>query len=170
MEVVGGAGAEDLDLTATKPAGLNIDPNKVTGLLNNLARLHAEKFVASGKGLSLDEEERGIIETLLKHGRAIRAERSAAAAAGREPDFNRLVRAWGGVTIVYRKRLQDSPAYRLNHEEVVKSLEEGIHFAECLNPVECIPDAHGAVSTSASRSVRKYGASRCTRSSRNASG
>jgi NADPH-dependent glutamate synthase beta subunit-like oxidoreductase/NAD(P)H-flavin reductase len=94
---------------------------------------------------NLDEEERGIIETWLKHGRAIRAERSAAAAAGREPDFNRLVRAWGGVTIVYRKRLQDSPAYRLNHEEVIKSLEEGIRFAECLNPVECIPDAYGAV-------------------------
>jgi NADPH-dependent glutamate synthase beta subunit-like oxidoreductase/NAD(P)H-flavin reductase len=93
----------------------------------------------------LDEEERGIVETWLKHGRAIRAERSAAKAAGREPDFNRLVRAWGGVTIVYRKRLQDSPAYRLNHEEVVKSLEEGIRFAERLNPVECIADAHGAV-------------------------
>ena len=36
--------------------------------------------------------------------------------------------------------LQDSPAYRLNHEEVIKSLEEGIRFAERLNPVECIPD------------------------------
>jgi NADPH-dependent glutamate synthase beta subunit-like oxidoreductase/NAD(P)H-flavin reductase len=93
----------------------------------------------------LDEEEREIIETWLRHGRAIRAERSAAKAAGREPDFNRLVRAWGGVTIVYRKRLQDSPAYRLNHEEVIKSLEEGIRFAERLNPVECIPDRHGAV-------------------------
>ena len=93
----------------------------------------------------LDEEERGIIETWLKHGRAIRAERSAAAAAGRDPDFNRLVRAWGGVTIVYRKRLQDSPAYRLNHEEVIKSLEEGIRFAERLNPVECVADGHGAV-------------------------
>jgi NADPH-dependent glutamate synthase beta subunit-like oxidoreductase/NAD(P)H-flavin reductase len=93
----------------------------------------------------LDAEEREIIETWLKHGRAIRAERSAAAAAGRKPDFNRLVRAWGGVTIVYRKRLQDSPAYRLNHEEVIKSLEEGIRFAECLNPVDCIPDTHGAV-------------------------
>jgi NADPH-dependent glutamate synthase beta subunit-like oxidoreductase/NAD(P)H-flavin reductase len=93
---------------------------------------------------NLDEEEREIVETWLKHGRAIRAERSAAAAAGRDPDFNRLVRAWGGVTIVYRKRLQDSPAYRLNHEEVIKSLEEGIRFAERLNPVECIADAYGA--------------------------
>ena len=41
--------------------------------------------------------------------------------------------------------MQDSPAYRLNHEEVVKSLEEGIRFAERLNPVECIADAFGAV-------------------------
>jgi len=34
-------------------------------------------------------------------------------------------------------------AYRLNHEEVIKSLEEGIRLAERLNPVECIPDAFG---------------------------
>ena len=45
-----------------------------------------------------------------------------------------LVRAWGGVTIAYRKRMVDSPAYRLNHEEVIKALEEGITFAENLNP------------------------------------
>src|SRR5205823_5179533 len=39
----------------------------------------------------------------------------------------------------------DSPAYRLNHEEVIKALEEGIAFIEMLNPVEAIPDARGAV-------------------------
>ena len=42
------------------------------------------------------------------------------------PDFVPLVREWGGVTIAYRKRMVDSPAYRLNHEEVIKALEEGI--------------------------------------------
>ncbi|MDQ3906767.1 MAG: pyridine nucleotide-disulfide oxidoreductase, partial [Acidobacteriota bacterium] len=52
---------------------------------------------------------------------------------------------WGGVSIVYRKRLQDSPAYRLNHEEVVKSLEEGISYVENMNPAEAIADEHGAV-------------------------
>jgi NAD(P)H-flavin reductase len=40
----------------------------------------------------------------------------------------------------------DSPAYRLNHEEVIKALEEGIVFAENLNPVEAVPDARGALS------------------------
>ncbi|HMP04404.1 MAG TPA: FAD-dependent oxidoreductase [Gemmatales bacterium] len=92
-----------------------------------------------------DEEEWDRLQRWLKHGRAVRAERSAAATAGRQPDFNRLVRSWGGVTLAYRKRLQDSPAYRLNHEEVVKALEEGILFAEGLSPTECVPDEHHAL-------------------------
>ena len=52
---------------------------------------------------------------------------------------------WGGVSLVYRKRLQDSPAYRLNHEEVQKALEEGIDFVECMNPAEAVPDEYNAV-------------------------
>jgi NADPH-dependent glutamate synthase beta subunit-like oxidoreductase/NAD(P)H-flavin reductase len=91
----------------------------------------------------LDPEETATVRTWLEHGRMVAAERAAAKAAGRPADFARLVRAWGGVTIAYRKRLQDSPAYRLNHEEIIKSLEEGIGFAECLSPVICLLDAHG---------------------------
>ena len=78
----------------------------------------------------LDQEESLKVRTFLAHGRMVQTERAAAKAAARTPDFARLVRSWGGVTIVYRKRLQDSPAYRLNHEEVIKALEEGIGFAE----------------------------------------
>ena len=52
---------------------------------------------------------------------------------------------WGGVTIAYRRTLQESPAYRLNHEEIVKSLEEGIRYAEKLSPKEAMPDRFGAV-------------------------
>jgi NADPH-dependent glutamate synthase beta subunit-like oxidoreductase/NAD(P)H-flavin reductase len=47
------------------------------------------------------------------------------------------------VTIIYRKRLQDSPAYRLNHEELQKALEEGIQFRENATPVEIVLDVHG---------------------------
>ena len=75
----------------------------------------------------------------------MKAEREHARAASTRPDLISLVRSWGGVSIVYRKRLQDSPAYRLNHEEVVKSLEEGINFIENMGPIEAIPDEHGAV-------------------------
>lgn len=93
----------------------------------------------------LDAEERDILDEFLDHGRAVRAERARAAAAGEAPDFVPLIRAWGGVTLVYRKRLSDSPAYRLNHEEVTKAFEEGIAFAEQLNPVEALADQHGHV-------------------------
>ncbi len=94
---------------------------------------------------SYDPEELALLDEYLIHGRAVRAERARAANAGEEPDFVPLVRGWGGVTIAYRKRMVDSPAYRLNHEEVVKALEEGIVFAENLNPVEAVPDEHGAL-------------------------
>jgi NADPH-dependent glutamate synthase beta subunit-like oxidoreductase/NAD(P)H-flavin reductase len=92
-----------------------------------------------------DPEELGLLDEYLVHGRAVRSERARAAKAGEAPDFAPLVRGWGGVTIAYRKRMVDSPAYRLNHEEVVKALEEGIVFAEHLNPIEAVPDEHGAI-------------------------
>ncbi len=91
-------------------------------------------------------EERELAELFLSHGRAIRAERERAAAANEEPNFVPLVKSWGGVSLVYRKSLQDSPAYRLNHEEVEKAFEEGINIVENMSPVEAIPDASGAVS------------------------
>jgi NADPH-dependent glutamate synthase beta subunit-like oxidoreductase/NAD(P)H-flavin reductase len=93
-----------------------------------------------------DPEELELLDEYLVHGRAVQAERARATRAGDAPNFVPLVRAWGGVTIAYRKRMVDSPAYRLNHEEVVKALEEGIVFAETLNPVEAVPDSNGALS------------------------
>ena len=87
-----------------------------------------------------DAEEQEILDEFLAHGRAVRAERARAAAAGEAPDFVPLVRGWGGVTLAYRKRMTDSPAYRLNHEEVIKALEEGICFAENLDPKEIVAD------------------------------
>ena len=92
-----------------------------------------------------DEEEIRVLQEFLEHGKEIRAERARAAAAGEEPNFVPLVRGWGGVSLIYRKRLQDSPAYRLNHEEVQKALEEGIDFVECMNPTEAVPDEYNAV-------------------------
>jgi NADPH-dependent glutamate synthase beta subunit-like oxidoreductase/NAD(P)H-flavin reductase len=94
---------------------------------------------------SYDAEELGLVDEYRRHGEQVRAERSRAELEGRAPNFVPLVRAWGGVTIAYRKRMADSPAYRLNHEEVIKALEEGITFAENLNPIEAVPDETGAV-------------------------
>jgi NADPH-dependent glutamate synthase beta subunit-like oxidoreductase/NAD(P)H-flavin reductase len=90
-------------------------------------------------------EERQVADEFLGHALAIESELSNAAAATREPRIIELLQSWGGVTIAYRKRLIDSPSYTLNHEEIEKALEEGIRFAEALNPTRIEVDEFGAV-------------------------
>ncbi len=109
-------------------------PLQVEKILDHYEALTGELGEARVRAL-YDVEELAVLDEFLAHGRAVRAERRRAADAGERPDFVPLVRSWGGVTIAYRKRMVDSPAYRLNHEEVIKALEEGIVFAELLNPV-----------------------------------
>ncbi|MBC7931215.1 MAG: FAD-dependent oxidoreductase [Rubrivivax sp.] len=119
-------------------------PVQVEKVLERVEKLSAE-FGEDEVRKRFDAEERGVLEEYLAHGRAVRAERERGAAAGEAPDFVPLVRSWGGVTICYRKRLLDAPAYRLNHEEVAKALEEGISFVENMSPVEAVADEGGAV-------------------------
>ncbi len=92
-----------------------------------------------------DEEERQIFRKFLEHGKEVKYERNRAQASKEKPNFINLVKKWGGVKVCYRKGLTDSPAYRLNHEEIIKAFEEGIEFIEKLNPVEAVPDDFGAV-------------------------
>jgi NADPH-dependent glutamate synthase beta subunit-like oxidoreductase/NAD(P)H-flavin reductase len=119
--------------------------------------LQVEKFLARHEILvaergeavvlaAMNEEEREIAGEFIAHARAIRSERAAASREGRTPDIAGLVNGWGGVTIVYRRRLIDSPSYTLNHEEVHKALEEDIRFAEGLAPVAVEVDVNGHAS------------------------
>ncbi len=119
--------------------------------------VQVEKFLARYEALAATKgkdaveaawtaEERGIAAEFLGHAQAIRAERKAAAAQARAPRIVELLQAWGGVTIAYRRRLIDSPAYTLNHEEIEKALEEGIRFAEGLTPLAVEVDTHGHAS------------------------
>ena len=119
--------------------------------------VQVEKFLERYEGLAAEhtataafnswsEEEKATAHEFLTHGRAVRAEREAARRENREPCFIDLINSWGGVTIVYRRRLIDSPSYTLNHEEVAKALEEGIRFAENLSPVEVETDPDGHAS------------------------
>jgi NADPH-dependent glutamate synthase beta subunit-like oxidoreductase/NAD(P)H-flavin reductase len=119
-------------------------PMQVEKMFERHEKLVAEFGEEKVLGMFNDEEKEAYKE-FLSHAKAIRAERERAREAGEEPDFVKLVRSWGGVSIIYRKRLQDSPSYRLNHEEVIKSLEEGITFIENMSPQEAVPDEFGAV-------------------------
>ena len=92
------------------------------------------------------DDEREVADEFLAHARAIREERQRAAAEGRPPHILELLQSWGGATIAYRRRLIDSPAYTLNHEEVHHALEEGVRFAEGLTPTGVEIDAGGHAS------------------------
>jgi NADPH-dependent glutamate synthase beta subunit-like oxidoreductase/NAD(P)H-flavin reductase len=119
-------------------------PVQVERILERYETLSAD-FGEAQIRASYDPEEQRVLDEFLEHGRAVRVERRRAAAAGEAPDFIPLVRSWGGVTIAYRKSMLDSPAYRLNYEEIAKSFEEGIAYAENLSPVEAVPDEFGHV-------------------------
>ena len=49
------------------------------------------------------------------------------------------------VKILYRKKLQESPAYKLNHQELIKAFEEGIEFVENITPLEAELDEFGHI-------------------------
>jgi NADPH-dependent glutamate synthase beta subunit-like oxidoreductase/NAD(P)H-flavin reductase len=140
--VVIGGGLTAID-TATEVMAFY--PLQVEKILDRYEALCVRSGEAAIRAV-FDEEERALLDEFVAHGREVRAERARAAAAGDTPDFVPLMKAWGGVSLVYRKGMLDSPAYRLNHEEITKSLEEGITFVERMNPEEAVPDEHGHVS------------------------
>ena len=92
-----------------------------------------------------DDEEWGLLQEQLAHAVELAEERALADKEGREARVQQLLQKWGGVTLVYRRALADSPAYRLNHEEVEKSLEEGVRYVEHLSPTEAVLDERGNV-------------------------
>ncbi|MGH9237959.1 MAG: FAD-dependent oxidoreductase [Vicinamibacterales bacterium] len=134
--VVIGGGLTGIDTATELFAYYTVQVEKTLERYELLCGESGEQSIRSG----YDAEELQVLDEFLEHGRAVRAERARAKAAGEQPDFIPLVRSWGGVTLAYRKRMIDSPAYRLNHEEVVKALEEGIWFAENLDPREVVVD------------------------------
>ena len=139
--IVIGGGLTAIDTATELFAYYPVQVEKVLERFEALCADFGEERVRAG----YDAEELTILDELLRHGRAVRDERARAAAAGEKPNFIPLVRAWGGVTIAYRKSMLDSPAYRLNFEEIEKAFEEGIAYADMLSPVEALSDDFGHV-------------------------
>ena len=117
--------------------------------------IQVEKFYENAKALleidkdylinTFDDEELSEANIFFEHGKIIYETRKKAKENNEKPDFLPFLKEWGGVTLVYRKNLQSSPAYRLNHEEINEALEEGIKIIENLNPVECILNDYNAI-------------------------
>lgn len=88
-----------------------------------------------------------ILEEFLAHGKAVREERERAKSKKEPPNFIKLIRQWGGVTIAYRRALEESPAYINNHEELQKALQEGIYYLENVEPTAVDLDQFGYIET-----------------------
>ena len=119
-------------------------PKQVTKILQRYEALLSEYGDTTVRA-RFDQEELGVLDEYLAHGRAIRAERARAEAAREAPNFAPLVARWGGVTLFYRKDISDSPAYRQNHEEIKEALAEAIELAPGMNPREALADEFGAL-------------------------
>ncbi len=149
--VVIGGGLTAID-TATEVQAYYIKQvEKILSRYEKLVSVRGESQVRAG----LSEEDEAILEEFLSHGRAVRAERQRAARQGGTPDFISLLRAWGGVTLAYRKGLNASPAYQRNHEEVIKALEEGLYYAEGLEPLRAELDQYDHVKALVCRRMRQ---------------
>ncbi|MGH7145974.1 MAG: FAD-dependent oxidoreductase, partial [Planctomycetota bacterium] len=134
--IVVGGGLTGIDTATELMAYYPVQVEKVLHRFETLGKEIGEPALMEMFGW----EDRRVIQEFLDHGRAFRAERKRAALAGEKPDLAALVQQFGGVKLIYRKSLLDSPAYRLNHEEVTKALEEGIEFVEKQTPIEARPD------------------------------
>jgi len=87
-----------------------------------------------------EPQEAAIIDEWLMHAKAWQEAKKTGVSS---TDF---IRRYGGVSIVYRRRMHHSPAYRRNHEELQECLNVGVHYREALQPVSVLCDEVGHVS------------------------
>ncbi len=139
--VVIGGGLTGVDTATEAQAYYIVQIERTLERYETLVKVHGETHIRG----ELDEASLKILDELLAHGREARAERERAKKVGEEPGFIPLIQKWGGVTIAYRRTMHDSPAYTRNHEELTKAFEEGIYYAEGLDPKEARLDKYGHV-------------------------
>ncbi len=149
--VVIGGGLTAIDTATEVQAYYIAQVEKILAHYEKLREALGEDRLYAG----MSEEDRAILTEFLEHGQAVRNERARAAAAGKTPNFLPLIRAWGGVTIVYRRGMNQSPAYLRNHEEILKALEEGVYYAEGLDPIHAELDRFGHVEALVCRRMRQ---------------
>ena len=139
--IVIGGGLTAIDTATELLAYYVVQVDKTRQRFDELSRSNTPEAVRK----MFDEEEWDLLQEHLGHARAIADERALAAKEGRVARIQALLDSWGGVSLVYRKSVNDSPAYRLNHEEVAKSLEEGVRYLENLSPLEAVIDEYAHV-------------------------
>ncbi len=139
--VVIGGGLTAIDTATESLAYYPIQVEKFLFRYETLVDKYGQDYVEA----NWNAEEHAIASEFVSHADAIRAEKRLAESENRQAKILELMRSWGGVKIVYRKNLTDSPGYRLNSEEVQNALSEGVDFLENLEPMEVITDGYNHV-------------------------
>lgn len=129
--VVIGGGLTGVDTATELQAYYLAQVEKILTRYEILEKAYGEESILQ----QFDAAGKEILAEYLNHGRAVHKERELAAQQHRLPNFIKLIHDWGGVTIAYRRSMQESPAYINNHEELQKALEEGIYYLEAVEPV-----------------------------------
>jgi len=141
--VVIGGGLTGVDTATEVQAYYVTQVEKMLARYEELVGVYSEEKIHQ----ALDLASQDILNEYLVHGKAVRAERAQAKARGQRPNFIKLIQEWGGVTIAYRRSMQESPAYINNHEELKKAFEEGIYYREGLEPTAVLLNAAGHCET-----------------------
>ncbi|MDD9336735.1 MAG: FAD-dependent oxidoreductase [Wolbachia sp.] len=136
--VVIGAGLTAIDTATEALAYYPIQVEKFLHRYEILVEKHGKSYVEK----DWTEEESEIANEFISHAKLIRGEQRLAKKDDREPKILELMQDWGGVKVIYRKELKNSPSYRLNSEEVRNALSEGIYFIENLEPVKIVIDKY----------------------------
>ncbi len=116
---------------------LNYYPVQVEKFLanyENLVKTLGKELVES----QWNQEEKTIAAELISHARKLREQKN-------KKDIRKILEELGGVIICYRGKLADSPAYKLNVEEIIYAQAEGVKFVENMTPKGLTSDEYGYV-------------------------
>ncbi len=97
-----------------------------------------EEFAENYIEKDLTDEDKEIAEEFIAHAKLFKE-------AKNNEELRKVFNKLGGATVYYRGRLQDSPAYKLNHEELIYTLALGVDFKENMQSLRINVDKYGHV-------------------------
>lgn len=137
--VIIGGGLTGVDAATEAQAYYIRQVEKTSARYTKLCELSSEEAVRK----QFDEESLNILDEFLNHAQLVQAERKRVKNTNEKPNFTKILHDLGGVSIVYRKNIEDAPAYKSNHEELHKAIQEGLFYLEGLQPEEVLTDQYG---------------------------
>jgi NADPH-dependent glutamate synthase beta subunit-like oxidoreductase/NAD(P)H-flavin reductase len=128
--IVIGAGLTAVDTATESLTYYKIQVEKFSLRYKKLYQLYGKDYVEQ----HWNQEDKIIATEFLNHAEQMKKCKNS----------TEFLKKIGGVKILYRKKIQDSPAYKINYEELQNGFHEGIEFLEDIEPVEIICDQFGS--------------------------